>query len=67
MIIRIFFKSDKSSSASMSFLDINAQSWSASSIFLTIVQSNGNIRYYPLTNIESFMELIPTEEDGYES
>jgi hypothetical protein len=51
----------------MSFLDVNAQSWSASNIFLTIVQQNGSIRYYPLTNIESFMELMPTEEDSYES
>jgi hypothetical protein len=57
MSVRIFFKSDKNSNASMSFLDVEAQSWSASPIFLTIVQNNGTVRYYPLINIESFMEV----------
>ena len=56
-MLRIFFKSDKSSNASMSFLDVPMQSWSASGILLTIVQPNGIVRYYPLANVESFTEV----------
>lgn len=65
MILRIFFKSDKSASATMSFLDVRAVSWSASPILLTIVTASGTLRYYPLANIESFMEL--EEENEFET
>lgn len=57
MIVRIFFKSEKSDTTTMSFLDVKAASWSASPIFLTIVTESGKLRYYPLQNIESFMEV----------
>jgi hypothetical protein len=57
MILRIFFKSDKNSSATMSYLDVQAKSWSATPILLTVQTADDTIRYYPLMNVESFMEV----------
>lgn len=56
-MLRVFFKSDKSSALTTNFLDIKMNSWSVSSQLLTIICENGNIRYYPLINVESFMEV----------
>lgn len=56
-MLRIIFKSDKSSNATMNFLDVPYASWSTSSTLLTVVKPDGALRYYPLLNIESFMEV----------
>lgn len=57
MILRIFFKTDKSSDTSVNYLDVSSIDWSASSILLTVRTSNGTVRHYPLCNIESFLEV----------
>lgn len=61
MTLRIIFKSDKSSSATMNFLDVDCESWSTTNLLLAVVQS-GSVRYYPLLNIESFMEVLNESE-----
>lgn len=56
-MLRVFFKSDKSSNTTMNFLDIECQSWSTTNSLLVLVKQNGTIQYLPLVNIESFMEM----------
>lgn len=56
-MLRIIFKSDKSSSATMNFLDVPCASWSTGASTLVVVKPDGSVRYYPLLNIESFMEV----------
>ena len=56
-MIRIFFKSDKSSNVSISYMDVQCESWNASPTLLTVYKEDGSIRHFPLMNIECFLEM----------
>lgn len=56
-MLRIYFLSDKSGKFTMNYLDIDCDSWSTSGTLLHVIMHDGSVRFYPLLNIESFMEV----------
>lgn len=59
-MLRIIFHSDKSGKFTMNYLDLDCESWSTSSSLLHVIMRDGSVRFYPLMNLESFME-VPSE------
>ena len=62
-MLRLIFLSDKSGEMTMNYLDIEYQSWSTSGTLLHVIMHDGSVRFYPLMNLESFME-VPNESEA---
>lgn len=62
-MLRIIFHSDKNSKMTMNYLDLDCVSWSTSGTLLHVIMHDGSVRFYPLMNVESFME-VPNESEA---
>jgi hypothetical protein len=56
MTVQIIF-ANKSTGASMSFLNIECEQWAVDAFCLQLIKPDGTVAYYPLVNIQSFREL----------